>query len=127
MPDSEPEAVAAVIDAAAAGLEHVAGGGELAEPPSHRLAFRELGLAIGLHAAHRLAHATQSGVPDASSADLLDAFLARVLPRLPLAGRIERPWLQREHRRLLAWLEHRDINDVMLATGLAPDGYLGSA
>jgi hypothetical protein len=33
-------------------------------------------------------------------------------------------WLDPEHQRLRTWLEHRDINDVMLATSLIPDGFL---
>jgi hypothetical protein len=33
-------------------------------------------------------------------------------------------WLDPEHQRLRAWLEHLDINDVMLATSLVPDGFL---
>ena len=30
-----------------------------------------------------------------------------------------------EHRRSSSWTGHRDINEVMLATSLAPHGYLG--
>ena len=44
---------------------------------------------------------------------------------LPLAGRIEETWLEPGNRELRSWTDHRDINAVMLATSLAPDGYLG--
>jgi hypothetical protein len=44
---------------------------------------------------------------------------------LPLAGEIERFWLEPGHRESSNWRNHRDINDVMLATSLAPAGYLG--
>jgi len=67
------------------------------------LAFRELGLAIGLHAAERLASRA------------LQEFV-------PLAGEIEAFWLKRIGDDL--WREHEDINDVMLATSLAPQGWL---
>jgi hypothetical protein len=70
----------------------------------HRLAFRELGLAIGL---------------------------AGAIPRFPLLRKfsglrevIESFWLRAENRRSTTWLGHAEINDVMLATELVPDGFL---
>ena len=59
---------------------------DLGSPADHRLAFRELGLAIGLAA---------------------ESF-----------------WLLPEHRQVRTWLDHEDINDVMLATSLVPEGFL---
>ena len=46
---------------------------------------------------------------------------------LLLAERIEEFWSDPGHRRARSWIAHRDINEVMLATSLAPDGYLGAA
>jgi hypothetical protein len=40
----------------------------------------------------------------------------------PFSETIETFWL--EHMQAKTWLDHRDINMVMLATSLAPDGYL---
>lgn len=74
----------------------------LGAPAARRLAFRELGLAIGLAAAERLG----------------------VTPFPTLREQIQTFWLVAEHRRAASWTEHQDINDVMLATSLAPDGYL---
>jgi hypothetical protein len=37
---------------------------------------------------------------------------------------IENYWLYIEHQHTDSWTEHRDINEVMLATSLAPDGML---
>jgi hypothetical protein len=54
----------------------------------------------------------------------LRARLDALRQYLPLAGEIESFWRNPEHRRATTWLEHRDINDVMLATGLAPEGFL---
>ncbi len=45
-------------------------------------------------------------------------------PHLPLARRIEAFWLEEDHRVPTTWTEHRDINEVMLATSLWPDGFL---
>jgi hypothetical protein len=88
------------------------------------LAFRELGLAIGLAAAGamedaaRLAPEHFPGSPGARQA------LARLAPYVPLRAEIESFWLAPDHRRVASWLEHEDINDVMLATSLAPEGFL---
>ena len=42
----------------------------------------------------------------------------------PLSEIIETFWLEPANRETESWTEHRDINMVMLATSLAPDGYL---
>jgi hypothetical protein len=41
-----------------------------------------------------------------------------------LAEIIENFWLQPENREVPSFKDHRDINEVMLATSLVPDGYL---
>jgi hypothetical protein len=41
-----------------------------------------------------------------------------------LREQIEEFWRRDAHRRTAAWLGHQDINDVMLATALAPEGFL---
>jgi hypothetical protein len=104
-----------LLDAAHTGLLHYTRGGNLQLPARQRLAFRELGLAIGLHALERL----QS---DASSDQRVS--VKALAGYLPLAGDIETFWLDPAHRREPAWLEHQDINAVMLATSLVPEGYL---
>jgi hypothetical protein len=43
---------------------------------------------------------------------------------LPLREAIETFWRDPANQRSDTWAEHRDINEVMLATSLAPDGYL---
>ena len=43
---------------------------------------------------------------------------------LPLRAQIQAFWLQPEHRQVDTWLEHANINDVMLATCLRPEGLL---
>jgi len=85
-----------------------------------RLGFRELGLAIGLSAVERV-HARAQSDPallDAAIRSRLDALMRY----LPLRGAIEAFWLQPRHQSASTWTEHRDINEVMLATALAPEG-----
>jgi len=43
---------------------------------------------------------------------------------LPLLEQIEQFWLDPENRTVPSWKDHVEINTVMLATSLAPEGYL---
>jgi hypothetical protein len=93
--------------------------------PSHyRLAFRELGLSIGLHALEKLAGLIQQAPRDLGRKDRLLSRAERLMQYLPLRERIETYWLAPANRQAGAWMAHRDINMVMLATSLAPEGYL---
>jgi hypothetical protein len=100
--------VAALLGAAFVGLRHYVTEPDLQGPAHHRLAFRELGLAIGLAG---LSMFDPEAIPE----------LARYLP---LRDTIESFWLQPGHRRVSTWIDHTDINQVMLATSLAPEGFL---
>jgi hypothetical protein len=111
-----------LLGAARTGLEHYARSGELQAPAEYRLAFRELGLAIGLQAAERLQQAVgEDRIPANPEAR---AALAVVLRYGPMGAEIESFWRDPTHQRAATWSEHRDINEVMLATRLAPDGFL---
>ena len=94
------------------GLEAFARSGLLQQPAERRLAFRELGLAIGIHALDQL---VESG---AASAALLAARYR------PLAEEIEAQWQDIRHQQSDTWRDHLEINRVMLATSLAPRAYL---
>jgi hypothetical protein len=41
-----------------------------------------------------------------------------------LRAEIEALWFQPERRRVDSWLEHANINDVVLATSLRPEAFL---
>jgi hypothetical protein len=111
-----------VSEDAALSLDALRRRSPLARPLETRLPFRELGLAIGLHAVERLRGLTASGA--------LPLHLARLAARLerdiPMAGAIEDAWLAPASRRVPTWIEHHDINAVTLAASLAPEGYLGA-
>ena len=112
-----------LLDAAISGLRYYARSGELQQPPQYRLAFRELGLAIGLHAVERMQQSLDGDV-HAISHPRLQAQLAALMQYTELREHIERFWLNPEHQHTDSWIEHQDINEVMLATSLAPDGML---
>jgi hypothetical protein len=114
-----------LLDAAITGLRYYARSGELHQPAQYRLAFRELGLAIGLHAVERMQRALDDPVQrDNSTNPNVHRQVNALMQYADLRDEIERFWLYPEHQHNDTWTEHIDINEVMLATSLAPDGLL---
>ena len=117
--------LAALLDCALPGLEYYAvDQGDLSLPAGDRLAFRELGLSIGLKAL-RDTQALAAQNPQAfGSVHSLGSRLAKLRHYDPLVDAIEGFWTEPRSRRSGAWKEHEDINAVMLATSLAPEAFL---
>ncbi len=108
---TETSLLSAMLTAALRGLRGLSDASELERPASQRLAFRELGLAIGLQVIARLRVAP--------------GHLRKSVARwAPLGARIEAFWRESVHQTQPSWTEHQDINEVMLATCLCPDGWL---
>jgi len=124
--DRDAALLPALVDGAAAGLAALASGGSLCGPAEARLAFRELGLAIGLHAVPRLAGLVERESPQAAHLRELRRPLEVLLPFVPLAANLEAFWSDPEHQRVESWQGHLDINDVTLATSRMPGGLLGT-
>ena len=111
-----------IMDACCQGLTALLAGRHLNRPLSHRLAFRELGLAIGLRALPVIAHSiTTSRVGRRPG---LQRAVELLLPYEALSQEIIRIWLPYAQHQDKNWQAHRDINDVMLATALIPDLFL---
>ncbi len=113
-----------VVDAALMGLDAFVGERPLEYPAEYRLAFRELGLSIGLKGAVSLRNWSEKNVELIVPKSPLRAKIEALTGYLPLAERIEGFWLTGKNREAETWREHREINMVMLATSLAPDGFL---
>jgi len=109
-----------LLAASVNGLRFYADSGELSGPAEYRLAFRELGLAIGLHAVEALGQTVEVNAVSAGTRTRLDALRHYGT----IGEEIEEFWLNPEHRGSASWNEHRDINEAMLATSLAPTGFL---
>jgi hypothetical protein len=121
----ETDLLATLLDASRVGLDRYARTGSLKVPAHYRLAFRELGLAIGLHALDRLRRLIERSPSIFQEAQPRLAGPVEILMRYePLSEIIEDFWLKPASREVPSFAEHRDINTVMLATSLAPDGYL---
>jgi hypothetical protein len=95
-------------------------------PASRRLAFRELGLVIGLSAMGLLREEMESDRSRFASAGGR-ARIEGLAKYAPLGSAILSFWLDPRQRLPRTWSEHRDINEVMLATSLCPDGLLAIA
>ena len=122
VPQISDRLFARILTDAARSLDLVATNSYMRGPAQERLAFRELGLSIGLAAVQRLAEIRRTtGLPGGSE---VETALERLLRHLPLRERIESFWLDSAHQGVHTWMEHEDINAVMLATSILPDGYL---
>lgn len=113
-----------VLSSSLLGLESYSESGALRLPASRRLAFREMGLTIGLKAAERLQRLASSD-PRLSSDEELLSMVKGLTYHTRLSDEIERFWLKHINRENELWREHKEINMVMLATSLAPGSFLG--
>jgi hypothetical protein len=113
-----------IADSALIGIESFAKSGLMEYPAEYRLAFRELGLSIGLSAVENL----QKGIEENTGVFRRESHLHRLaedlMGYLPLRKTIEQFWMDDKNRQAGTWIEHQEINMVMLATSLAPDEFL---
>ena len=120
----ESDRLVSLLRDAEVGLEAFVRSRPLNASADYRLAFRELGLSIGLHAIVRMQRTIEQHAENFSNQHELHARLSGLARFLPLVELIERFWLAMDDQQSNSWTGHRDINTVMLATSLAPEGYL---
>ena len=121
--DDDERLVAAVLAGVDAGLSGVLRSGALEMPAERRLGFREIGLAIGLQALPAIADAAAASARlDRAVRPHLDALQGTAHVR----HRIVAHWSDAASQRAVTWLDHRDINEVMLATALL-DAFVDTA
>jgi hypothetical protein len=92
-------------------------------PADYRLAFRELGLSIGLRAVEKIKGLIEQKGSILRERDSLQSLLETLSRYAGLAETIERFWLDPKNRESETWTTHLDINRVMLATSMAPEGF----
>jgi hypothetical protein len=112
------------LDAALVGLDAVRAGGQLDLSGRFRLAFRELGMSIGLKGMAQFREVNEAGRQGFENPSALRERLELVAPYLPLAQKIEEFWLDPTSQETGTWNEHREINMVMLGTSLVPEVFL---
>jgi hypothetical protein len=121
--DLPPDLPIHLLDTALSGLASWARKNFCDYPAAHRLAFRELGLSIGFRAVEKLAEFVKNHPDPKNTGPLLRARIEQFSPYGSFREQIESFWLDRRNRAVQSWTDHREINMVMLATSLAPDGY----
>jgi len=84
----------------------------------YRLAFRELGLAIGLHSINKMQLIIGQHSDKFNNSTELSSVLNKLSQFQQIAELIDNFWIKPEHRSVNSWLQHADINNVMLATSL---------
>lgn len=113
----------ALLESSCAGLKIFLARNSLKNQADARLAFRELGLAIGLRSVAKM-HALLDDNTDLDSQDTIKQWLDNLMADVPIGAAIETFWLDPANRQSASWQAHENINMVMLATSLAPDGFL---
>lgn len=112
-----------VLGSALVGLEAYASMRDLDRPAGHRLAFRELGLSIGLSAVEEMVGCREER-PDLFTPNKLNNYLDSLFELLPLREKIEEFWQEERNQQASTWGDHQEINMVTLACSLAPGQFL---
>jgi hypothetical protein len=123
-PSEKDHLLVALLESSLRGLRYFARRKSLMSPADYRLAFREFGLSIGLHALQRLQGLIERHPSLSGEKHRVHPIIEGLIRYIPLGEEIESFWLHRINRESRTWKEHREINMVMLATSLAPEGYL---
>jgi hypothetical protein len=97
---------------------------QLQLPVEYRLAFREFGLSIGLHAISRMQHIIEKHPSHFNNMEQLISILTGLSQFCPISKLINDFWAEPKHHLAHSWLNHEDINTVMFITSLAPETYL---
>ena len=120
----QPALLQSLVDAAEVSLRYFRNDHPLDDPAETRLAFRELGLTIGLRSLWSLRDTLTRHEREIQGC-------GRHIPRIDAMARftdlielIEDFWSDPGNRATSAWENHRDINEVMLATSLEPHMFL---
>jgi hypothetical protein len=113
-----------LLDSALTSLELFSRQNSLNLQVDYRLGFRELGLSIGLRAINKISGIIKKRPAPYRKIPLLKSRIEDLMPYTALIEEIKEFWLDPENQQLSNWTGHRDINEVMLATSLSPDGYL---
>lgn len=98
----------------------------LGQSAETRLAFRELGLVLGLRALNPMRDSILRYPEQFSDSSSLLARIESMARYSPMIEHIQRFWLEPNNQGVSTWMEHLEINSVTLATSLVPEVYLMS-
>lgn len=113
-----------VLDSALPGVESFSSSDVFQLPSQYRLAFRELGLSIGLKAVERLNAMKRLNSSGLRPREDLMRQTDALMRFASIGAEIERFWMDLSNQKGGTWLDHQNINAVMLVTSLASDSFL---
>ncbi len=113
-----------VVDSSLFGVGSFAAGQTLELTAEYRLAFRELGLSIGLKGVENLLGWIKENPELFDRKNSLQSQVESLMRYMPLVEVIDQFWMNDKNREHYSWREHQEINMVMMATSLAPDEFL---
>jgi hypothetical protein len=113
-----------LLESSLIGLDSFVKQNSLKLPADYRLAFREFGLSIGLQAVEKIRELIEQESGPFREKDSIHTLLKTLSRYAGLREIVEMFWLEVTNREASSWIAHHDINRVMLATSLAPDGFL---
>jgi len=113
-----------LLNAAYNGIERFTRGGVLEQQLRYRLSFRELGLSIGLHALEVVQNILDVHSDTFQEKERINEILSRFEKYMNLSESIETFWLHPKNQENQIWSKDIDMNNVMLATSLVPNGFL---
>jgi hypothetical protein len=120
----EVELLENLLESSLISMESFMGMDPLKLPAEYRLAFRELGLTIGIRAVDKLKTLIRDNTELFKKASRLAGYVEALQHYTRLVEIIESFWLEDTSQKAGTWTDHIDINMVMLATSLAPNGFL---
>ncbi len=120
----QPDLLETLLESSLIGLESFVMENSLKLPAGYRLAFRELGLSIGLRAVEKIRGRIEQESTPLRNKESLRSRLEILARYAGLREIIEKFWLEGANREAGSYAAHHDINEVMLATSLSPDGFL---
>lgn len=113
-----------VLSSALFGMEYFEVENSLKFPAKYRLAFRELGLSIGLKGVNKLSNEIHENKNLFNGNNSLKLQIEALTKYVHIGESIEKFWRNGKNRETESWREHQEINMVMLATSIIPEGFL---
>ncbi|MGF7117284.1 hypothetical protein [Methanobacterium oryzae] len=112
-----------ILSSALFGMKYFERENSLKYSANYRLAFRELGLSIGLKGVNKLSNWIDKNKRLFSSNSSLQQQVETLTKYVPIGESIEKFWRNSKNRETESWREHQEINMVMLVTSIIPEGF----
>jgi len=120
----ENDLLESILVSSLLGLESLVRMNTMQLPIEYRLAFRELGLSIGLQAVKKIYSVVKKKPNLFKEKSTLNKCIEMLMHYTWFIEVIDSFWIEPTNREVKSWVDHRDINMIMLATSFAPDGFL---